>query len=95
MSEVDASLDKPVDDLYDPIVALQRRVLTLDRDYRELGQRDDLAVDTLGAATTPGEALAAVTEALAAMRGSLRQAEEHLAVAKRHASRLFIDRPLR
>ncbi|MDV6314256.1 hypothetical protein R3Q15_20635, partial [Gordonia amicalis] len=51
-----------------------------------------LAVDTLGAPTTPAEAIASITEALATLRDTLRAAEEHQAAAKRHAARLYLDR---
>ncbi len=41
------TLDQAIDQLYDPpIIALQRQALDIERDYRDLAQRDDLAVDT-------------------------------------------------
>lgn len=67
-------------------------LVNIERDYRDLAQRDDLAVDTLGAPKTPAEAIASITEALASLRDTLRAAEEHQAAAKRHAARLDIDR---
>lgn len=85
------SLDHAIDALYDPIVAMQRVAVDLERDYRELAQRNDIATDTLGADTTPGEAIATVTEALAAMRQALDDVETHRATAKRAAARLYID----
>ena len=52
------TLDHAIDALYDPINALQRQVLDIERSYRDLAQRDDLTTDTLGAPTTPAEAIA-------------------------------------
>lgn len=50
------TLDQAVDQLYDPIIALQRQALDIERNYRDLAHRDDLAVDTLGAPHhTPAE----------------------------------------
>lgn len=86
------TLDEPIDRLYDEILAVQRRAVEIERDYRDLAQRDDLAVDTLGAETTPAECIAQVTEALTAMRRALDAAEEARSVAKNAACRLFIDR---
>ena len=63
----------------------------MERDYRELAQRDDLAVDTVGADTTPAECLAQVTEALASIRELLNAAEQARSTAKRAAARLYLD----
>ena len=92
MNDPGNTLDQAIDQLYDPIIALQRQSLDIERDYRDLAHRDDLAVDTLGAPTTPAEAIASITEALASLRDTLRAAEEHQAAAKRHAARFYIDR---
>lgn len=86
-----SSLDKPIDQLYDDILAVQRTAVDLDRNYRALAHRDDLAVDTLGAPTTPAECLAQVTEALTTMRRFLDAAEDARATAKNAASRLYIN----
>ncbi len=91
MNDAGRTLDHAIDALYDPINALQRQVLDIDRSYRDLAQRDDLAVDTLGAPTTPAAAIAGVTEALASLRDALRAAEEHRATAKQYAARLYIE----
>lgn len=87
-----STLDEPIDGLYDDIRNLSRKVLDIERDYRDLAERDDIAVDTLGASIIPGEALAVVTESLTALRRTLDDAENHRAQAKRAASRLYIDR---
>lgn len=87
-----STLDEPVDQLYDAILAVQRRAVELERDFRDLARRDDLAVDTLGAETTPAECIAQVTEALTAMRRYLDAAEDARTIAKNAAARLFIDR---
>ena len=86
------SLDQPIDELYDGILAVQRKAVHIERDYRALATRDDLAVDTLGADTTPAECIAQVTEELASMRRYLDAAEEARSAAKNAASRLYIDR---
>lgn len=88
------TLDEPIDRLYDDILSFQRRTIEMERDYRELAERDDLAVDTLGVETTPAECIAQVTEALTAMRRYLDAAEEARSHAKRAAARLFIDRSM-
>lgn len=85
------TLDHAIDALYDPINALQRQVLDIERSYRDLAQRDDLATDTLGAPTIPAEAIAGITEALASLRDALRAAEGRRDTAKQHAARLYID----
>lgn len=90
-----STLDEPIDRLYDIILAVQRRTIEIERDYRELAQRDDLAVDTLGVETTPAECIAQVSEALITMRRYLDAAEEARSNAKRAAARLFIDRGAR
>lgn len=87
-----STLDEPIDRLYDTILAVQRRAVDIERDYRDLAHRDDLAADTLGADTTPAECIAQVTEALVALRRGLDAAEEARANAKRAAERLYIDR---
>lgn len=84
-------LAAPVDALYDRIIALRRAVIDLERDYRRLSARDDLDVDTLGAPTTPGQTLAALTEALAALNTTLAAAEDHWHTANRHAGRLYLN----
>ena len=86
-----STLDEPIDRLYDDILAIQRRTVDVERDYRELAQRDDLAVDTVGADTTPAECLAQVTEALASIRELLNAAEQARPPAKRAAARLYLD----
>ncbi len=86
-----STLDEPIDRLYDDILAIQRRTVDVERDYRELAQRDDLAVDTVGADTTPAECLAQVTEALASIRELLNAAEQARSTAKRAAARLYLD----
>ena len=87
-----STLDGPIDGLYDDILAIQRRAVEIERDYRDLARREDLAVDTLGADTTPAECIAQVTEALSRMRRYLEDAEVARSAAKEAASRLFIDR---
>ena len=87
-----STLDEPIDKLYDDIVAIQRKAVELEREFRGLAERDDLAVDTLGAATTPAECIAQVTECLTTLRHSLDEAEAWRADAKNAASRLYIDR---
>lgn len=87
-----STLDEPVDQLYDAILSIQRRTVDIEREYRALANRDDLAVDTLGAEATPAECIAQVTEALTAMRRYLDAAEDARTVAKNAAARLFIDR---
>ena len=82
-------LSAPVDALYDRLIALRRTVVDLERDYRTLSARDDLHVDTLGAATTPGQCLANLTEALVALNQALAAAEDHWASANHHAARLY------
>ena len=56
MNDPGNTLDQAIDQLYDPNIALQRQALDIERNYRDLAQRDDLAVDTLGAPTTPAAA---------------------------------------
>lgn len=87
-----STLDEPIDQLYDAILAVQRRAVELERDFRDLAHRDDLAVDTLGAETTPAECIAQVAEALATMRRYLDAAEDARSAAKNAAARLFLDR---
>lgn len=87
-----STLDEPIDRLYDEILAVQRRATELERDYRELAQRDDLAVDTLGVETTRAECIAQVAEALTALREHLDGAEAARSDAKRAAVRLYLDR---
>lgn len=83
-------LSAPVNALYDRIIALRRTVIGLEHDYRRLSARDDLDVDTLGAPTTPGQTLAALTEALGALNTTLAAAEEHWRTANQHAARLYL-----
>lgn len=64
----------------------------LERDFRDLAHRDGLAVDTLGAETTPAECIAQVTKALTTMRRYLDGAEDARSAAKNAAARLFLDR---
>lgn len=87
-----STLDEPIDQLYDAILAVQRRAVDIERDFRALAHRDDLAVDTLGAETTPAECIAQVAEALATMRRYLDAAEDARSAAKNAAARLFLDR---
>jgi len=87
-----STLDEPIDQLYDAILAVQRRAVDIEREYRDLAHRDDLAVDTLGADTTPAECIAQVTEALTSLRRYLDAAEEARSAAKNAAARLFLDR---
>lgn len=87
-----STLDEPIDRLYDDILAVQRRAVDIEREYRSLAQRDDLAVDTLGADTTPAECIAQVSEALTTMRRALDAAEDARSAAKNAAARLYIDR---
>ncbi|MEE3851931.1 hypothetical protein VZC37_16435 [Gordonia sp. LSe1-13] len=56
-----SSLDAPLNDLHDQLEALQRTVLSLERDYRALAERDDLAVYDLGDEMTPGECIARIS----------------------------------
>ncbi|WP_461666506.1 hypothetical protein [Gordonia sputi] len=77
-----STLDEPIDQLYDAILAVERRAVELERDFRDLAHRDDLAVDTLGAETTPAECIAQVAEALATMRRYLDAAEDARSAAK-------------
>lgn len=92
MSDPVHNLDEALGPLRDPIIALRRQALGIERIYRALARRDNLAVDTLGAPTTPAESIASITEALAALRDALRAAELHHAEAKRHAARLYLAR---
>ena len=87
-----STLDEPIDRLYDDILAVQRRAVDIEREYRALATRDDLAVDTLGADTTPAECIAQVVEALTTMRRALDAAEDARSAAKNAAARLYIDR---
>lgn len=87
-----STLDEPIDRLYDEIRAVARRAMEVERDYRALAERDDLAVDTLGAATTPAECIAQITDALTALRNHLDAAEAARSDAKQAAVRLFFDR---
>lgn len=87
-----STLDEPIDQLYDAILAVQRRAVDIEREYRDLARRNDLSVDTLGAETTPAECIAQVSEALTTMRRYLDGAEDARAHAKRAAERLYIDR---
>lgn len=87
-----STLDEPIDQLYDAILAVQRRAVDIDRDFRALANRDDLAVDTLGAETTPAECIAQVTDELTSLRRYLDAAEDASSAAKNAAARLFLDR---
>lgn len=87
-----STLDEPIDQLYDAILAVQRRAVDIDRDFRALANRDDLAVDTLGAETTPAECIAQVTDELTSLRRYLDAAEDARSAAKNAAARLFLDR---
>lgn len=74
---------------YDDIVAIRGRIVGLERDYRALGQRDDLAVDTLSA-QTPTDCIAEITEALASLRRHLLAAEVARERARSAAGRLIV-----
>lgn len=87
-----STLDAPLNELHDQLAALQRHVLGLERDYRELAERDDLAVDDLGEDMTPAECLARVSESLAALRRGLGDAETRRSEAKQAAARLYVAR---
>lgn len=87
-----STLGEPIDQLYDAILAVQRRAVDIDRDFRALANRDDLAVDTLGAETTPAECIAQVTDELTSLRRYLDAAEDARSAAKNAAARLFLDR---
>ncbi|MCX2966208.1 hypothetical protein [Gordonia aquimaris] len=84
-----STLDAPLNDLYDQLESLQRTVLGLERDYRALAERDDLAVDDLGDEMTPGECIARISESLAAVRRSISDAQTRHSEAKEAAARLF------
>lgn len=73
---------------YDDVVAIRGRVVGLERDYRALGQRDDLPVDTLGD-ETPADCIAEITEALASLRRLLLAAEVARERARSAAGRLI------
>ena len=78
-----STLDEPIDQLYDATLAVQRRAVDIEREYRDLA---------LGADTTPAECIAQVTEALTSLRRYLDAAEEARSAAKNAAARLFLDR---
>ncbi len=67
---------------YDDVVAIRARIVGLERDYRVLGQRDNLAADTLGD-------IAEITEALASLRLLLLAAEVARERARSAAGRLI------
>lgn len=66
----------------DDVVAIRARIVGLERDYRVLGQRDNLAADTLGD-------IAEITEALASLRLLLLAAEVARERARSAAGRLI------
>jgi hypothetical protein len=90
--DIVSTLDEPIDRLYDEIRAVARRAMEVERDYRALAERDDLAVDTLGVATTPAECIAQITDELTALRNHLDAAEAARADAKQAAARLSLER---
>lgn len=73
---------------YDDIVSIRGRIISLERDYRALGQCDDLAVDALGD-ETPTDCIAEITEALASLRHHLLAAEVARERARSAAGRLI------
>lgn len=86
-----STLDAPLNALYDDLAALDRSVQSLERDYRDLAQRDDLAIDDLADDMTPAECIARVSEALIALRRSLADAEARRGEAKEAAARLYLS----
>lgn len=82
-----STLDQQIRVMYDDVLAIQRKLVDARRELQELAQRDDIAVDTLGAETTPGEAIAIALDELAAFVLALDDAEQHRTAAQRAASR--------